>query len=347
VFTFGDEKKPLEEDRVILSPGVPIKGVEFHFNLMYNRRARNLTRTMDVLHVHHPFISGSIALRIAEPKNIPVIFTNHTRYDLYAQIYLPNFIGSVGESIVNSYLPNFYRRVNLVLAPSVGIKNLVREICGDCNLEIEPHGMDLEPFRRYVTPIDRSQFGFSSQDVVMINVGRFGPEKNLPFLLRAFYGANKAYPNTKLILVGDGPEKDNLVDRVQHMGLREHVRFAGQIPFDEIPAYYKMADLFVTASVTETFGFTIVEAMASGLPVLGIDSPGVSDNIEPGITGVISSEDLADFTAQMVRIISETELRKQLGLNAVRFSEKYDIRKAVTRLEGIYQHTVDEAGSRS
>jgi len=72
--------------------------------------------------------------------------------------------------------------------------------------------------------------GFTDEDVLLIYAGRLGPEKNLPFLLRAFAGTAKTYENTKVLVVGDGPERDNLEDRVQYMGIHETVRFVGMVP---------------------------------------------------------------------------------------------------------------------
>jgi glycosyltransferase involved in cell wall biosynthesis len=107
VFTFGDEDYPDDEPNVIRSTGLPIMDTGYYISLRYGHQARRLLRTMDVVHVNHPFLSGSLALRYCKPRSIPIIYTNHTRYDLYAQAYLPVLPDIVGETSLKAYLPAF------------------------------------------------------------------------------------------------------------------------------------------------------------------------------------------------------------------------------------------------
>jgi glycosyltransferase involved in cell wall biosynthesis len=184
--------------------------------------------------------------------------------------------------------------------------------------------------------MDRRTLGYSEEDVVLIYVGRLGPEKNLPFLLRSFAGTVQAFDHTRLLIIGDGPERDNLVDRTDHMEIKDAVRFTGMLSYEDVPSYLAMADAFVTASVTEVHPLSLIEAMAAGLPTLGISSPGISDTIQDGETGYLApGEDLAGFTARMVKLVVDHEGRRRMGQNALRASQQYDI-----------QHTTQEVLSR-
>ena len=117
-----------------------------------------------------------------------------------------------------------------------------------------------------------------------------------------------------MLLIGDGPERDNLQDRVKHMGLENKVVFTGMLPYDQVPGYLAMADAFVTASVTEVHPLSVIEAMAAGLPVLGIQSPGVGDTVQDGETGLLAAEeDLAGFTAKLVRMVVDGEARRRMA----------------------------------
>jgi hypothetical protein len=99
VFTFGDEGYQDEESNVIRSSGLPLANTGFTINLRFGKEAQDLMRQLDIAHVHHPFISGTLALRFFPKKGIPIVFTNHTRYDLYARAYLPRLAGTIGESV--------------------------------------------------------------------------------------------------------------------------------------------------------------------------------------------------------------------------------------------------------
>lgn len=343
IFTFGDEKTSDDDTNVIRSPGLPLIDTGYYLSLRYNREARNLLQSMDIVHVHHPFLSGALAIRYCRPENIPIVFTNHTRYDLYTQAYLPIFPDAVGETAMKAYLPPFCRLCNLVIAPSEGIAKVLDRIGVDSPIQVVPNGVDLDPFHQEIQPLDRRSFGVDNEAVLLIYVGRLGPEKNLPFLLRAFGGVNEAFENVNLILVGDGPEKDNLQAQVTHMGLTDKVVFTGMVPYNHVPRYLKMADIFSTASITEGHPLSLIEAMAAGLPVLGIISPGVADSIQDGITGVLSSNNLASFTAKMVRMVADREKCKDLGRMARKKSEDFSIRRTTTIMVEIYESLLNES----
>lgn len=344
VFTFGEGEGQEEEENVIRSPGLPLVDTGFYINIRYSLPAQRLLRTMDVVHVHHPFLSGRLALRYCLPRNIPIVFTNHTRYDLYAQAYLPVLPEGLSETFLRAYLPAFSSACDLIIAPSQGMREVLARFGVVSSVEVVPNGVDISYFLTPVEPFSRAELGFNDQDLLLIYTGRLGPEKNLPLLLRAFAGAFKAYENLALLIVGAGPERDNLEDRVRHMGIADRVRFTGMVPYPQLPRYLAVADAFATASVTEVHPYTVIEAMAAGLPVLGINSPGVGDTVEDGVTGLLASEnDLAEFTAKMVRLVIDGECRAEMGRQARGAARKYDIERTSQLLLDHYQRLIEAA----
>jgi 1,2-diacylglycerol 3-alpha-glucosyltransferase len=302
---------------------------------------------MDIAHVHHPFLSGSLARRYCGSLGIPVVFTNHTRYDLYTQAYLPRLPDVIGETMLQAYLPSFCRACDMVVSPSKGMRDVLRRFGVDSPIEVVPNGVNLEPFMQEVEPVSRAQFGFTAEDTVLIYVGRLGPEKNIPFLLRSFAGAASAYGTMGLILVGAGPERDNLEDRVSAMGIANKVHFTGMVDYADLPRYLAAADAFATASVTEVHPLSVIEAMAAGLPVMGIQSPGVGDTIQDGVTGLLSEEELAAFTAKMMRMVIEPERRKEMGRAARQASKAYDIELTSQMMLDRYQMLVENASRKA
>lgn len=341
IFTFGEGEREDEQENVIRSPGLPLVDTGFYINIRYSLQAQKLLQTMDVVHVHHPFLSGRLALRYCLPRNIPIVFTNHTRYDLYAQAYLPVLPEGLSDTFLKAYLPPFCAACDLVIAPSRGMQEVLARFGVVSSVEVVPNGIDLSSFLAPVEPISKGELGFDDRDMVLIYTGRLGPEKNLPMLLRAFAGASKAYENLALLIVGAGPERDNLEDRVRHMGIADRVGFTGLVPYEQLPRYLAVADAFVTASVTEVHPYTVIEAMASGLPVLGILSPGVGDTVEDGVSGLLASQDdLAEFTAKMVRLVTQPECRTEMGRQARSAAKNYDIQRTSPLLLDRYQRLV-------
>ena len=346
VFTFGDSGVIDDETNIIRSPGIPLIYSGFYLSVTYNTLARRLLGTMDVVHVQHPFLSGSIAWRFCRPRGIPIVFTNHTRYDLYAQAYIPILGDAIGIPMLQAYLPVFCRACDLVIAPSNGIRQVLSNLGVDAPIQVIPNGVNLEPFINDRKQLDRSIFGFTPDNVVLIYVGRLGPEKNLPFLLRCFAGTTHAYDHVRLVIAGDGPQRNDLHEQVNSLGIGSKVHFAGWVAYDELPGYLAMADAFVTASVTESHPLSVIEAMAAGLPVLGIDSPGVGDTVEDNLTGFLATQDPTVFTAKMGRIVTDNALRKSMGERARLASKDYAIERTSTLVEEQYKRLIKQATGR-
>jgi glycosyltransferase involved in cell wall biosynthesis len=339
IFTFGDLDYPDEETNVIRSPGLPLVDTGYYLNFSYSRKAKALLQTMDVVHVNHPFLSGRLALRYCRPLHIPIIFTNHTRYDLYAQAYVPFLPEEISASFLQSYMPPFCSAVDLVVSPSPGMADVLRKLGVTSPIEIVPNGVELERYQQACEDC-RYEFGFKPEDVLLVYCGRLGPEKNVDFLLRAFSGVSEAVEGVHLLIIGGGPEEESLKKLAVEIGIAGRVHFFGMVAYDLIPQYLAMCNVFVTASVTEVHPLSVIEAMASGLPALGIHSVGVGDTIEDGSTGFLASQNQAAYAAKMTRICLDRSLRRKMGLAARKASEKYAAQHAVQIMLAHYERLV-------
>ncbi len=164
IFTFGDLDYADDETGVIRSPGFPLVDTGYTLNFRYSRQAKALLQTMDLVHVHHPFLSGRLALRYCRPLRIPVVFTNHTRYDLYAQAYLPLLPEEISGTFLQTYMPPFCAAVDLVISPSAGMAGVLRGLGVTSPVEVVPNGVDLERYRE-VCEDCRDEFGFTAENV--------------------------------------------------------------------------------------------------------------------------------------------------------------------------------------
>ena len=345
VFTFGDLDYQDGEARVIRSPGLPLQDTGYYLSFSYNRAAKRLLQSMDIIHVHHPFLSGRLALRYSRPLQIPILFTNHTRYDLYAQAYLPMMPEEISDGLLKAYMPSFCEAVDLVVSPSAGMEKILRGLDVKSPIAVVPNGVELERYRK-IEPFPRADFGFHADDILFIYVGRLGPEKNLNFLLRAFNGVAQAFDHVRLLILGDGPARADIEALASDFGLAGRVRFEGMIPYERLPAYLSMCDAFVTASVTEVHPLSVIEGMASGLPVLGIRSPGVGDTVEDGVTGFLTGEDTAGFAVKMTRLVTEPGLRKKMGAAARQASSHYAIERTTQIMLKLYERLYHESRPR-
>lgn len=328
VFTFGDLDYKDDEPRVIRSPGVPLADTGFFLSLRYKTRHKKLLQTMDVVHVHHPFLSGRLAISYCRPAHVPIVYTNHTRFDLYAQARLPLMPEEVSLGLLQAYMPDFCSEMDMVISPSRGMEKVLRQYGVQGPIEVVPNGVDLTRFHN-ARPLPRSEFGFTDDDILLVYAGRIAPEKNLDFLFQAFKGITDLLPNVQLLIAGGG-QKDHMEAITPipgELGIANRVRFVGMIPYDKLPSYLAMCDVFVTASVTEVHPLSVIEAMGAGLPILGIDSPGVGDSVVDGESGLLAKDDIASFTAKLTFLCLNRDLHKKFGAAARIASEQYSIER--------------------
>jgi 1,2-diacylglycerol 3-alpha-glucosyltransferase len=346
VFTFGDLEHEDDEPNIVRSPGLPLVDTGYYLSFRYSLRAKRLLQTMDVVHVHHPFLSGRLALRYCRPLRIPIVFTNHTRYDLYAQTYLPLLPEEVSDTLLETYMPPFCNAVDLVISPSLGMADVLQQLGVTSHIEVVPNGVELQRFHQASEPAQRTKIGFKPEEILFIYTGRLGPEKNLSFLIKAFTGVAEAIETAHLILIGGGPEEEALKRQSAENGVSNRIHFVGMLDYDHLPSYLAMCDAFVTASVTEVHPLSVIEAMATGLPVLGIQSVGVGDTVEDDITGFLASEDQAAFAAKMTRLCMDHDLRHKMGEAARRASRQYAIERTTQIMLEHYKRLVFQATPR-
>jgi 1,2-diacylglycerol 3-alpha-glucosyltransferase len=342
IFTFSGEKDYVDDEpNVYRSPGLPI-AEGFALNFVHTRSVKRVIQTMDVIHVHHPFISGQLALRYCKPLNIPIVFTNHTRYDLYAQTYAPILTKEISQTFIQTYLPRFCSRVDMVVSPSNGMANILRELKIEAPITVIPNGVDIKKFRNVKNQNKRIELGFSLEDILFIYSGRLATEKNLPMVIKSFNAVAQAVDNAHLLIVGSGTVEDILKEMAMQTIAPDRIHFTGRVPYDELPEYLFLSDVFVTASTSEVHPLSVIEAMASGLPVLGIASPGIEDTVEDGITGMLSSNDPLVFTAKMMRLCLDKDLRLNMSRAALEASKRYSIEHTGAVMLSHYERLVNQ-----
>ncbi len=341
VFTFGDLDHADEEKNVVRSPGLPLADSGFYLSMRYSRQAKKILQTMDIAHVHHPFLSGRLALRYCRPANIPIVFTNHSRYDLYAQAYLPMMPEEVTLGMLQSYMPPFCKAMDLVITPSAGMEKVLRELKVEGNIEIIPNGVDLESFQN-AAPLSRETFGYKPDDILIVYAGRIALEKNIPFLVDSFTGVAGAVPNAHLLLIGGGVQQfeEEIRGFVEKKHLPNNIHLLGRIPYDQLPVYLAMCDIFATASITEVHPLSVIEAMGAGLPIMGIESVGVGDTVRDGVTGFLANNNLPSFTAKLTRLCLDAPLRRSMSQAARQDSAAYSIKRTTKIMMDRYERVL-------
>jgi 1,2-diacylglycerol 3-alpha-glucosyltransferase len=342
VFVPGNDTYQDDEPNVFRAPALPLSGTGYHLQFGFPLHIQQEIETMDVLHVHHPFLVGQYAVNVGKQHHIPIVFTNHSRYHLLTAHYVPLASEDFSWALMAAYLPHFARQCDLTVVPSPGIKDHLHALGVSDPIVVVPNGIDLAQFRNPTAPRSRHDLGLPDDAVIAITVGRLGPEKNLPFLLQAYARIADQVPDLHLIVVGRGPERETLLEMAGSLGLSPRVHLIGEVLYDDVPNWLALADFFALPSVSESHPLVILEALAAGLPVIGIPGPGVEDALVDGLNGLSSPEDVDAFGARIYRLASEPELRAQLADGAWETSERNDIRRTSSALLAHYERLVEE-----
>ncbi|MDW7739462.1 MAG: glycosyltransferase family 4 protein [Bacillota bacterium] len=294
---------------------------------------------LDLIHVHSPFLMGSLGARAARRYKLPLLFTFHTLYEQYVH-YLP-LVGKSSKQVVQTIARDFCNRCNTVIAPSQMVVNYLERIGVKSPVIAIPTGVDLEEFRNLNPNWLVENYGVRQDEKVLLFVGRLGKEKNVTFLLKAFSEVNSAIPETRLVLVGQGPLEHYLHKQAVKLGIQDKLTFTGMLPRHKIIHCYASADLFVFPSVTETQGLVIGEAKATGLPVIAIRAFGPAEMVIHGDDGLLTDPTLPSFTQAILDILKDQALHEKMSNNALKNVTHISSASCAERMLEVYQDHID------
>jgi glycosyltransferase involved in cell wall biosynthesis len=239
---------------------------------------------------------------------------------------------------MDEMIQRYLKRCDHLIVPSESIKAKVeKEYHVEKPISVVPTPVDLSMFKVGEKVALRSSLGWTD-DRVLLYVGRIAKEKKLDLLLNAFDLIAKEIARARLVLVGRGPYMEGLKEKTHDMGLGDRVVFAGAIPHEEVPRYMAAADLFVFTSTTDTQGLVLVEAMASGTPVVAVDAPGPTDVLQAG-GGVLTEDSPSSFAEAVCALIESPPQLHELSEAASEVAKRYGIRAATRELIKVYEST--------
>ena len=299
----------------------------------------------DIIHAHHPFLLGDTALRVGTSKNVPIIFTHHTRYEDYTH-YVPFDSPALKEVAIN-LSTEFANLCDGVIAPSDSIARLIKKRGVTTPIRVVPTGIHVKAFAAGDGPRFRKRFKIPARAFVVGHVGRLAPEKNLGYLAEAAALFIKNTPNSRFLVVGGGPSEDAIRETFAKHGAEKRLVMAGKQTGAALADAYNAMDVFAFASFSETQGMVLAEAMAAGRPVVALTASGVREVMRHERNGFMLPARSAakTFAAHLARLHAEPGLRRAFSAEARRTAEEFsrehcadlalafyeDIRKATRR----------------
>jgi 1,2-diacylglycerol 3-alpha-glucosyltransferase len=321
VYIFGPDYPLIHcprEEKVFRFLSIPAPMMpEFSIPIPFSAQIGNTIRriSLDLIHVHSPFLLGRLGAFAARQHGLPLIFTFHTLYEQYVH-YLP-IARQTSRLVVQNIGRDFCNRCSMVIAPSHLVENYLRDTGVTVKIAVIPTGIDVEEFREADPFWLQKRYRIAGGDRILLFAGRLGREKNIIFLLRSFHRLLQIIPGLRLVIAGGGPQEGELRNTCLELGISGRVIFTGLLSREEIAHCYAAADLFVFPSVTETQGLVIAEAKAAGLPVVAINAFGAAETVRHGEDGLLAENSLDSFTMSMAGLLQDRSLYEQMKRNAL------------------------------
>ena len=314
------------EDKIVRIPGVPLGFFDYRLTSIYPAKAIKTIKSwnLDIIHSQTEFGIGSFARIIAKQFNIPIVHTYHTNYEDTVDYVTKGYFENSSKKIVE-YLTKFYcdKTISELIVPTKKTYDLFKEKYKvKRNIYIVPTGIDTEyyspkQFKKAAISSLREKVGLKKEDICLLYIGRLGYEKNVQYLVQNHAKVVKQNPHCKLVIVGDGPEREKLEHLTRKLKIQDYVIFVGKIPFENVAIYYQLGDIFVTASLAETQGLTVLEALSAGLPCVTIKDDSYKNAIIDGVNGYMFANK-KQYVNMILELADDCKKRKYLGIEAIK-----------------------------
>lgn len=292
----------------------------------------------DIIHVHHPMLIGRVAVYLSHKYHVPLVYTYHTRYEQYLHYIKAPFLKNKIPDYINRYAEN----CELVFAPTPSMQAYLEKNAVNSRIAVLPTGLTEESFEANdaaAAGLRRKLLG--DKKYLFCTVARLAKEKNMDFLFRVLAARKrKEGSDFRLVAVGEGAYEKQLIKLAQELDIQEEVIFAGKAPNEEIKNYCRASDVFCFASLSETQGIVLLEAMAAGLPVLALKASGVCDVVVNGGNGYMTDVSEEEYGKKLQDLVSQD--RTHLERGALETAKKYEIREIAKRAALYYNIAIQD-----
>lgn len=315
----------------------------------------------DIIHVHTPGTIGTLGIIYGKKYKKAIVGTYHTLLpDFTMYISISNLLGldrllakikyirgtnqtnikerSNRDTLIKRFVwyltTKFYNNCNIVITPSNTIQQLLIKNGLSVPIALISDGID---FRRFSI-----KGNFSDKPCKLLHVGRVSYEKNIDILIRAMKHIVEKEKNTILTIIGDGPAMWSYKLLTKELNLEKNIIFKGHMNIEKLYKEYKEYDIFCTASTIETLGLVLLEAMASGLPIIGVDALAIPEIVHHEKNGyIVRPYDTQEMAKYMLVLLNNPALREKFGRKSLEEVKGHDIIESVEKLDSLY---IDVAG---
>lgn len=306
---------------------------------------------LDIVHNQTEFALGMMGKLVARELKIPCLHTYHTMYQDYLHYIANGHI--VKPRNVATFVHLYMKNIDGVIAPSDRVLDTMRSYHVTAPIRVIPTGINLRVYRQKDSAAQvhelRQRYGYADDTPVLLSLSRLAYEKNINALIAAMPDILSKRPAARLLIVGAGPARHSLERQVRQLDLTDHIQFAGEVDNNEVYHYYQMADVFVSASDSESQGLTYDEALASDLPIVVMRSKYTDELIDDPAIGV-SFQQQSGLVRGVLHYLDhpndqESHARRQAKLHSI--SSEVFAKQVVEFYTDCQQKLAAEQGSKS
>lgn len=337
-------------DDVLYVPGAYLKRY-YGFrmtNIFANKPVKIIKKFKpDIIHNQTDWTIAVMARRVAKKFRLPIVYTYHTNYEDYTYYVVREAFDNLAKKLVRTYTMAIANRMTEFITPSDKTKDYMRQSGSDVYINVVPSGIDFSIFKdssidKEKTEQYKKEHSITDKTKVFLILGRLAKEKSMDVSLRGIAAYHKKHPkeDIKVLIVGDGPAREELHMLVDELGINKLVIFVGEVGALEVPFYYHLAQIYTSASITETQGLTFMEAMAAGNIVLARFDHNLEGTIINGQTGFFFTDD-DSFASQVEHIFMMSEEEKNSVLNAAyQIVDRYSIDNFYKNIMRVYNRAI-------
>lgn len=304
----------------------------------------------DVIHNQTAEMIAIAAQRYAKKYEIPMVSTGHAYPDnLTSQVKLLKPLKRPLDAIIRTYMASFLKHSEYATMPTeMAIEDLVPKNRRRFNVTVEPlsNGVDLSKFTAG-KPKEKVLRHFHLEKNIprVLYVGRVDPEKSIGRVVTAFADVLDKIPNAELVIVGDGTDRRSLIDLAQALDISKNVKFLGRVMPPDVIDIYRSATVFATASETETQGIVLIEAAATGLPLVAVDAGAVRELCQNKKNGILCPpRDASAIAKALIKILQTPELQEKYSAASLEIAKKHDLNRTLKRFVEIYEEAITLKG---
>lgn len=339
-----------KKNKIIYLPGIKTGIYETKLTGIYSKKAMKIIKewNLDVIHSQTEFGVGYFSRIVAKKLNLPIVHTYHTLYEDYVHYvthgHFDNFAKKLAVKITKYYCE---KRCDELIVPTDKIKDLfINKYNIIKQVNVIPTGIDIDKFK--ITPsmkkniqTIKNKYKIKDTDFIIGSVGRIAPEKSFDKLLYNIKDMIKVNTNIKVLLVGGGPDLDNLKELTKKLKLENYVIFTDKIDYDLVPTYFNIFNVVVSFSKTETQGLTIIEGLAASKPTLCIEDDSFKAMIEPNYNGFLF-KDNTEFKDYIFKLMNDQKLYKDMSTNARNSTYKYSKEVFASDILKVYHKAIEK-----